>query len=111
MIIKRLKISSQGDDYMQAVKSSRKQSPNPYIGSHLSWDKAVGLFPDTWLAFKDGQYDKATFLGGTLVAVIPSGSVSKYMHEHLGEGLYVVNTEEGSLEGVTDGVLYYKATE
>lgn len=41
------------------------QPVDDYIGAQLARDKAVGLFPDTWLAFKNVQYDRATFLGGT----------------------------------------------
>lgn len=79
-----------------------------YIGKQLTWDEVVKLFPDLWVAFKDCEYHKVTFIRGTLVDVIEDKDRIDYMNKHWGEGLHIDRTTEESGGGYIHGVLNEK---
>ena len=79
-----------------------------YIGKQLTWNDAVNLFPDLWVVFKDCEYQKSSFVKGTLVDVIKDADRIDYMSKHWGEDLYIDRTTEESNEEYIHGVLVRK---
>ena len=79
-----------------------------YIGKQLTWEEAVNLFPDLWVAFKDCTYNKVTFVKGILVDVIEDKDRIEYMNKHWDEGLHIDRTTEASGGEYIHGILIEK---
>lgn len=65
-----------------------------YIGKVLTWNQTVELFPNLWVAFKDCEFDRATFIKGTLVDVIEDKDRIEFIKKHLRDGLHIDRTTE-----------------
>ena len=65
-----------------------------YIGKCLTWEEAVSLFPGMWVSFKDCEFNKATFMKGTLIAVMNDKDRIEYMNEHWNDGFFISRTTE-----------------
>ena len=53
-----------------------------YIGKRLTWDEAVDIFPDLWVAFKDCKMSGIDFENGILVDVIADQDLAIYMKQN-----------------------------
>ena len=67
---------------------------NQYIGKRLTWDEAVDIFPDLWVAFKDCTMLGIDMEDGILVDVIEDKNIILYMKQHFNENMYIDRTIE-----------------
>lgn len=79
-----------------------------YIGSELTWGKAVELFPDKWVSFKNCVYEGIEFKKGILVDVIEDANISDYLDSNWEQGYYTNRTTEGVGVGYNCGRIYKK---
>lgn len=76
-----------------------------YIGKELTWQEAVDLFPNYWVAFKNCTFNNLIFQKGILVDVINDSNIENYMKEHWEEKLHIERTTEESEDCYLHGVL------
>lgn len=79
-----------------------------YIGKRLTWDEAVDIFPDLWVAFKDCKMSGIDFENGILVDVIADQDLAIYMKQHFNENVFIDRTTENSIVGYIHGEIKEK---
>ncbi|MDE7205940.1 MAG: hypothetical protein K2N90_02045 [Lachnospiraceae bacterium] len=82
---------------------------NQYIGKRLTWDEAVDIFPNLWVAFKDCNMSGIDMEEGILVDVIEDKDIKIYMKQHFDENMYIDRTTENCLVGYIHGEIKEKA--
>lgn len=82
---------------------------NQYIGKRLTWDEAVAIFPDLWVAFKDCRMSGIDMEDGILVDVITDEDITNYMKQHFNENIYIDRTTENCIVGYIHGEIKEKA--
>lgn len=80
-----------------------------YVGKRLSWDEAVDIFPDLWVAFKDCIMSGIDLENGILVDVIKDKDIAAYMKQHFTDDMFIDRTTENSMMGYIHGEIKEKA--
>lgn len=74
-----------------------------YIGKRLTWNEAVDIFPDLWVAFKDCIMSGIDLEAGILVDVIKDKDIKMYMQQHFNEDIFIDRTTEDGMVGYIHG--------
>lgn len=81
---------------------------NQYIGKRLTWDEAVDIFPDSWVAFKDCKMSGIDIEEGVLVDVVADKDIAIYMKQHFDENIFIDRTTENCVVGYIHGEIKEK---
>lgn len=76
-----------------------KINKNQYIGKRLTWDEAVNIFPDMWVAFRDCEMSGIDIENGILVDVIMDKDIKAYRIQHFNENIIIDRTTENCTMG------------
>lgn len=82
---------------------------NQYIGKRLTWEEAVDIFPDLWVAFKECKMSGIDIEDGILVDVIDDKDIKIYMKQHFDENMFIDRTTENCVVGYIHGEIKEKA--
>jgi uncharacterized protein YuzB (UPF0349 family) len=91
-----------------SVKELSKLDKDKCIGTIMTWDNVVELFPDCWAVFKNPEMDYDDIVKGEVVRIMTDEEAEDDIHKYIKPNLVFRRTTEGNIGGYINGRIVKK---